>query len=116
MKAFSFALKGLAALWKGEPTTRFHAVGSIVAIAAGWWFGIERWEWFAVILMIGLAWFAEAVNTAVERLADAVTLEHHPLIGVSKDVASAAVLIVSITALLVAIIVFGPYLWASTGN
>ena len=103
-------------MWKGEPTTRFHAVGSIGALGLAWWLGLERWEWFAVILMIGLVWFAEAVNTAVERLADAVTLEHHPLIGIAKDVASAAVLIVSITALIAAVIVFGPYLMEMAGN
>lgn len=66
--------------------------------------------------MIGLVWFAEAVNTAVERLADAVTLEHHPLIGTAKDVASAAVLIVSITALVAGLIVYGPYLLEMAGN
>ncbi|WP_265530753.1 diacylglycerol kinase [Sphingomicrobium marinum] len=109
-------MKGLAALWQGEPTTRFHAVGSIAAIAAGWWLGLERWEWAFVVTMIGLVWFAEAVNTSLERLADAVTLEHHPLIGLSKDVASAAVLIISITALLTGLIVFGPYLWTISGN
>ncbi|NNC48745.1 MAG: diacylglycerol kinase family protein [Sphingomonas sp.] len=103
-------MRGFAALWKGEPTTRFHAVGSIAAIGAGWWLGLERWEWAFVIAMIGLVWFAEAVNTSLERLADAVTLEHHPLIGLSKDVASAAVLIISITALMTGLVVFGPYL------
>ena len=112
LKAFTFALKGLAALWRGEPTTRFHALGSIAALLASWWLGLDRWEWVVVVTMIGLVWFAEAVNTSLERLADAVTLEHHPLIGLSKDVASAAVLIVSITALIAGLIVFTPHILA----
>lgn len=66
--------------------------------------------------MIGLVWFAEAVNTSLERLADAVTLEHHPLIGLSKDVASAAVLIISVTALLTGLVVFGPHLTTMIGK
>ena len=103
-------------LWSEEPTTRFHLAGTIAAIAAGFWLDIARWEWLFVIAAIGLVWFAEAVNTAVERLADAVTLEHHPLIGKAKDVASAAVLIISLTAFVGGILIFGPPLIALFGG
>jgi diacylglycerol kinase (ATP) len=37
--------------------------------------------------------FAEIVNSAIEALADSVTLEHHPLIGRAKDFGSSAVFI-----------------------
>ena len=109
IKAFRFALKGMATLWREEPTTRFHAVTSLAAVALGFWAGLGRIEWVLVVLFIGLAWFAEAVNTAVERAADAVTLEHHPLIGKAKDVASAAVLISNLTALVGGAILFWPH-------
>ena len=110
IKAFRFALNGMATLWREEPTTRFHAVTSLAAIALGFWAGLGRIEWVLMVLFIGLAWFAEAVNTAVERAADAVTLEHHPLIGKAKDVASAAVLISNLMALVGGVILFWPYL------
>ncbi|MEN3973421.1 diacylglycerol kinase family protein [Sphingomicrobium sp. XHP0235] len=110
IKAFRFALKGVATLWREEPTTRFHAVTSLAAVALGFWAGLERIEWVLVVTFIGFAWFAEAVNTAIERLADAVTLEHHPMIGKAKDVASAAVLISNLTALIGGAIIFVPYL------
>ncbi|MCM8556558.1 diacylglycerol kinase [Sphingomicrobium sediminis] len=115
IKALRFAWQGLVFLWKGEPTTRFHLIGTIAAIIAGFAFGIERWEWVFVITFTTLVWFAEAVNTAVERLADAVTLEHHPLIGKAKDVASAAVLIISLGAAAGGVVVFGPYVLALLG-
>lgn len=99
-------------MWAEEPTTRFHLVGSIAAVVAGFWLEIARWEWLFVIAAIGLVWFAEAVNTAVERLADAVTLEQHPLIGKAKDVAAASVLIISLTAFVGGILIFGPPLLA----
>jgi diacylglycerol kinase (ATP) len=35
----------------------------------------------------------EAINSAIERVVDLVTLEHHPLAGQAKDIASFAVLI-----------------------
>jgi diacylglycerol kinase (ATP) len=37
--------------------------------------------------------FAEIVNSALEALADSVTLEHHALIGRAKDLGSSAVFI-----------------------
>ena len=110
IKAFRFALKGLATLWAEEPTTRFHAVTSLAAIALGAVVGLAPLEWVFIVTFIGFAWFAEAVNTGIERLADAVTLEHHPLIGKAKDVASAAVLISNLTALIGGAIIFVPHL------
>ena len=109
-KAFTFALKGLATLWREEPTTRFHAVTSVLTLAAALVLGLARWEWALIVLMIGLVWFAEAVNTAIERLADAVTLEHHPLIGKAKDVASTSVFLASLTAAAIGAVVFVPHL------
>ena len=34
---------------------------------------------------------AEAINSAIERVVDLVTLEHHPMAGRAKDVGSAVV-------------------------
>ena len=105
-----FAFAGLAALWREEPTTRFHAVTSIAALALAAVVGLAPLEWVWIIFFIGFAWFAEAVNTVIERLADAVTLDHHPLIGKAKDVASASVLISNLTALIGGAIIFWPHL------
>ena len=115
LTAFTFALNGLKFLWTGEPTTRFHAAGTVLALIGAWAFGFAAWEWAFVILLIGLVWFAEAVNSALERACDAITLERHPMIGRSKDLAAASVLIVSLTALGVAIVLFGPRLLALLG-
>jgi diacylglycerol kinase len=71
---------------------------------------ISSGEWLWIILAIGAVWFAEAVNTAIERLADAVTREHDPNIKFAKDCAAAAVLIASSVALLIGLIIFVPRL------
>ena len=63
-----------------------------------------------LLLTIGCVWMAEALNTAVEYVADACHPEQHPLIKRAKDVAAAAVLLVAITALLVGVIIFTPYI------
>ena len=38
-------------------------------------------------------WIVELLNSAIEALADAVSREHHPLLGRAKDLGSAAVML-----------------------
>jgi len=58
---------------------------------------------------------AECMNTAVERLADRVSRETHPLIKQAKDCSSAAVLVLALTAAVVGGVVFVPKFWAALG-
>lgn len=108
LTAFTYALRGLKFLWQGEPTTRFHLAGTILALLGAWAFDFATWEWAFVISLIGLVWFAEGINSAVERACDAITLERHPMIGRAKDLAAGAVLIISLTAVAVAALLYGP--------
>ena len=64
----------------------------------------------AITGAIALVWVAEAVNTAIEALADVVTSERHPGIARAKDVAAGAVLLAAIASLVVAALVFVPRL------
>jgi diacylglycerol kinase (ATP) len=58
--------------------------------------------WALVILASAGVISAELFNTAIERLADRLHPEVHPVIGMVKDCAAAAVLIASLAALAVA--------------
>jgi diacylglycerol kinase (ATP) len=75
---------------------------------AGLCFGIGAMEWCAVILAMALVWSAEALNTAIELLADALSPDPHPLVGRAKDVAAAGVLLAAMGAAAVGLIVFVP--------
>ena len=57
---------------------------------------------------IGSVLAAEAINTAIEKLADFVSPAHQVLIGKAKDLAAAAVLILSICAFIIGGIIFIP--------
>ena len=109
--SFSYALRGLWTLIATQANARIHAVATVLVIAAGFWFGLTRMEWCAVVAAIGLVWIAEGLNTALEFLTDLVSPEHHPRAGTAKDVAAGAVLAASIAAAVIGAIIFGPKLW-----
>ena len=105
-ESFACAFRGIASLLKSEVHARIHLVATIVVIALSWWFDITAGEWIAVILAIGLVWVAEALNTAIEYVADLAHPDEHPEVKKLKDLAAAAVLFASIIALVVGLIVF----------
>jgi diacylglycerol kinase (ATP) len=112
-ESFACAFRGIAALLKSEVHARIHLVATIAVLALGWWFGVGAGEWIAVILAIGLVWVAEALNTAIEYVADLAHPDEHPEVKKLKDLAAAAVLFASIAALIVGLIVFLPRMCAT---
>ncbi|MEM9478220.1 MAG: diacylglycerol kinase family protein [Verrucomicrobiota bacterium] len=109
-ESFGCALHGVTQFVASERHARIHLAAAIAAIALGFWLGITSLEWTAIVLCIGFVLSAEAMNTAIEALADAVHPEKHPLIKKAKDVAAGAVLLAAITAATVGAIVFVPKL------
>lgn len=111
MNSFGYALRGVFTLFKEESNAKIHLLLAVIAIAMGFWFHISAMEWIAVAIVIGLVFAMEAINTAIENLADyACNNEIHPNIKKIKDLAAAAVLFSAIAALAAGLIIFLPKL------
>lgn len=106
-RAFGFALRGLRGLL-AEPHARVHGVAMLGVVVLGAATRLGRWEWVAVVLAVALVWVAEALNTALEALADAVAPHPDPRIGAAKDLAAAAVLLAALGSVAVGAVVFVP--------
>jgi len=85
-----------------------HAAATVVVVGAGLVTRLTAPEWCAVVLAVMAVWMAEALNTALEFLADATSPAFHPLIGKAKDVAAGAVLLAAVGAVVIGLLVFGP--------
>ena len=109
-QSFVYALEGIWALLLTQPNARIHLLATVLVLGIAAYFNIERWEWIALVLIIACVWAAEALNTAIESLADACHPQQHPLIKRAKDTAAAAVLFFAVAALVIAVIIFFPYL------
>lgn len=110
--SFGFAIRGVALMLKTQHNAWIHAAASIVTCAGGFWLGLSATEWCWIVISMMAVWTAEGINTALERLADAVTTDHHQLIGQAKDAAAGAVLIAAIGAATIGLLVMGPHLLA----
>lgn len=111
-RSFGYAFSGLWRLFREEANAKIHLFAAVVVMVGGAWCHLSRLEWALVAFAIGLVIAAEAFNTALERLADAVKPEKHPLVGAAKDIAAAAVLACAITAIAIGLFVFVPHLSA----
>jgi diacylglycerol kinase (ATP) len=108
LKSVGFAFKGMLILIKTEASIKIQVFIAVIVTIAGFYFEISRTEWMAQIAMIGLVISIEGMNTAIEYIADFIHPEYHKKIGLIKDVASGAVFIASIVAVIIALIIYIP--------
>jgi diacylglycerol kinase (ATP) len=110
LRSFQFAFTGIWTMLKTQHNAWIHAFATIGIILAGLFFGVSSAEWCWLVLAIMAVWTAEALNTAFELLADVAAPGYHPLVKQAKDVAAGAVLIAAIGAVVIGMLVLGPYL------
>lgn len=109
VKSFGYAFQGIATLIRDEHNSRIHVCVMLAVVIAGMFFGINATEWCVVCICFGLVLMAEAMNSAIEAIADLVMPDRHPLIKKAKDVAAAGVLFTAIAAAAAGLIIFIPY-------
>ncbi len=110
LKSFHYAFSGLKTAWQEEHNFRVHCTAAIIAIILSFVAHIRTHEWIAVLFSIGFVFVCELLNTALENIADFICPENNPNIKKIKDIAAAAVMISSITALLIGLLIFIPKL------
>jgi len=88
---------------------RVMLAGAVVVVTVGFAYDVSSGSWAALLVCLGIVLGAEAVNTAIEQLADRVQPEQDPAIRDVKDLAAGAVLVVSVAAAVVGVVVLWPY-------
>ena len=88
---------------------RIHlAIGALV-FALGIWLRLTVNQISILVLTVGSVLVLELLNTAIEAVVDLTIGRHyHPLARIAKDCSAAAVLVASISSLLIAILLLLP--------
>lgn len=108
LKSIGYAFKGLMVLIKTENSIKLQLVIAVIVTIAGFYFSISTTEWLIQLAMIAIVLSVEGVNTAIEYISDFIHPEHHPKIGLIKDIGAGAVFIASIIAVIIAGIIYIP--------
>ncbi len=111
VQSFRYAWRGVKIMLRSQQNAWIHAVVSICVLVAGAFLHLSDPQWCWLVLAIMAVWTAEAMNTALELLADVASPEFHPLVEKAKDVAAGAVLISAMGSVLIGLLVLGPPLW-----
>lgn len=111
-RKFADAFRGLWRAVRSQTSFAVHVAAAVGVVAAGALFRVQAWEWGLLTLAIGLVLMAEIFNTGIESLARGPGSRRHPRLRDALDMASAAVLVAAITAVIVGLVVFGPRLLA----
>jgi diacylglycerol kinase (ATP) len=91
IKNTSYALKGLKDIIQHESSFKIELIICLALIPFIVLIDITvTQKLFLVITMMGVL-IAETINSAIERVVDLVTLEHHPMAGRAKDAGSSIV-------------------------
>lgn len=112
VNSFRYAFKGLKLFFATQHNSWIHLVAALFVIAAGFFFCITKMEWLFVVVAIALVLITEMLNTAIEFLVDFVSPDYNALAGKVKDLAAGAVLFAALMAVVIGVLVFGPYLLA----
>ena len=91
-KNITYAMAGLREVLRSETSFRLQLV-AIALVTVGLVFvPLPLMSKLILFVSMWLIPFAEAINSAIERVVDLVTQEHHPLAGQAKDIGAFIVL------------------------
>lgn len=99
--AVGYSYKGLKAAVRYEAAFRQELALTIILAPCAFLLGRNSGEVIMLIGVVLMVLIVELLNSAIEALADAVSLESHPLLGRAKDLGSAAVFVAFATAFFV---------------
>lgn len=109
-KSIVHAFRGLRNVYVAERNFRLQVFSALAALVLAVYLPLKTWELLLVILSAASVLVMEIINTVIEKLNDVLKPRVHPQVQVIKDITAGAVLLVSLTALLVGLIIFIPHI------
>ncbi|MFA6447093.1 MAG: diacylglycerol kinase [Patescibacteria group bacterium] len=109
--SFKHAWDGLMVAFKEEQSFRIQLFAGLLVAVLALFLPLQRWERSIVILVIAAVLVLELLNSIVERFVDMLKPRVHEYARQIKDLSAAVVFLVALTAVILAIVIFWPYLY-----
>ena len=107
-KSFSYAFKGIASSFRSQFNMRVHFFAAVAVMITSVILKISLLEWCIILFCISSVIAAELINTSIEINVDLAMPERNDRAGQAKDLAAAAVLVVSCVSAIIGFIIFLP--------
>ena len=109
--SFLYAAKGLRYAISTQRNFRIHVAFALGALGLSFFLGLNKSDLAIMALTATSVLVIELLNTAIESVVDlAIGKRFHPLAQIAKDCSAGAVLIASISSLLIAVLLLLPSL------
>lgn len=106
---FKNARKGMRLTLKSERNIRVHIFVAILVLISAYCFNFSLVKFSILLLTIAAVISAEMFNSAIEFSLDAIFHNRYSrMVGMAKDIAAGAVLVVTVIAVLVGVLLFAP--------
>lgn len=106
LKSFGYAIRGFVGAVCDEGHLRFHLVAAVYVLVFSLFYHFSAAQTAVLVVLIASVIAAELFNTAIENVCDAITKEQNEYIKRAKDISAGAVLVLSVAAVIVAVIFF----------
>jgi diacylglycerol kinase (ATP) len=106
LKPIVTAIDGVVYAFKTQRHMRVHLYTVVVIILIGFFMDLRLREMIVLLFMISFVVVAEMFNSAIEAVVDLAHPEYDPLAKFAKDMAAGGVLITTVTAVVVALLLF----------
>ena len=114
--SFLYAAKGLGYAFSTQRNFRIHIGFALGAFGLGFFLGLNRSDLAIMALTATSVLVVELLNTAIESVVDlAIGKRFHPLAQIAKDCSAGAVLVASISSVLIAVLLLFPPLLKQLG-
>lgn len=108
INSFKYAIEGFMTSFKEERNMKIHIIIMLIVILAGRFYRINTYEWIACITLFGIVIAGELFNTAIETVVDIAMPYKNQKAKKAKDISAAAVLILSMSAVIIGLTIFIP--------
>lgn len=110
LKSFTYALRGFYIIWKEEQSFRVQIFAALLIFILALVLKVKNYELLVLVLISAFVLVLEVLNSILERIVDALKPRINIFVEAIKDMMAAAVLLSSLSAVIIGIIIFAPYI------
>lgn len=112
IRSFNYAAKGVRQVFREEQSFRVQVFVGLLVLILSLYFQVKVWEAVTLLLVVIMVLVLELINSVFERVVDVIKPRMHPDAETIKDIMAAVVLISSVGAVLIGLLILGPYVFA----